>query len=86
MSDTPSPAAIDLHDIQGNIIKGYGRFGYPHARYLFLSVRKEADARRFLRQIINNVTTSVPWGQPGPNQEPVPKPLPPPTLVLLITG
>ncbi|GLQ75413.1 Dyp-type peroxidase [Vibrio penaeicida] len=75
MSDTPSPAAIDLHDIQGNIIKGYGRFGYPHARYLFLSVRKEADARRFLRQIINNVTTSVPWGQPGPNQEPVPKPL-----------
>ena len=26
--------ALDLHDIQGNIVFGYGRWGYPLARYL----------------------------------------------------
>ncbi|CCO47610.1 putative Peroxidase [Vibrio nigripulchritudo SOn1] len=75
MSQDSTPTKLDLHDIQGNIVKGYGRYGYPYARYLFLTVRKESDARRFLRQLTDRITSSVPWGHIAPNHEPVKKPL-----------
>ncbi len=31
---------LDAHDIQGNILKAYGRSAYPKARYLFLQVKE----------------------------------------------
>ncbi len=29
---------LDLHDIQGNIVKAYGRYGFPKGRYVFFEV------------------------------------------------
>lgn len=53
--------ALDLHDIQGNIIKGYGRYGYPKARYVFYTINNEKKARLFLQKLIEKITTSAPW-------------------------
>lgn len=52
---------LDLHDIQGNIIKGYGRYGYPKARYVFYTINNEKKARQFLQKLIKKITTSAPW-------------------------
>ena len=52
---------IDLHDVQGNIVKGYGRYGYPKARYVFYSIKQGKTAREFLQQLVDKVTTSAPW-------------------------
>lgn len=56
---------LDLHDIQGNICKGYGRFGFPKARYFFLEFYDTAHARQFLDQLIPLITTSEPWPADG---------------------
>ncbi|MCX7110977.1 MAG: peroxidase [Proteobacteria bacterium] len=58
---------LDLLDIQGNILRAYGRFGYPVARYVFLNVRNAAKGRDFVRDITKKVTTSVEWGK-NPDQ------------------
>jgi len=42
---------LDLLDIQGNILRAYGRFGYPVARYVFLNVRNAAKGREFVGEI-----------------------------------
>ncbi len=54
-------ALLSLNDIQGNIVKGYGRFGFPFARYIFYSVRDAAAGRNFVSSLIPLITTSVPW-------------------------
>ena len=56
---------LDLHDIQGNIIKPYGRYGFPKARYLFLEVCDATAARNFVLALAPSVTTSVPWRPRG---------------------
>ena len=58
---------LDLLDIQGNVIRAYGRFGYPVARYVFFNVRDAAKSREFVGEITKKVTTSVDWGN-GPGQ------------------
>lgn len=55
--------ALDLYDIQGNICKGYGRFGFPKARYFFLEFHQYAGARAFLQQLIPLITTAEPWSE-----------------------
>lgn len=52
---------LDLADIQGNIVKAYGRFGFPVARHVLFSIRDEALGRKFVAGIAPLVTTSVPW-------------------------
>lgn len=49
-------AQLDLHDIQGNIIKAYGRYGYPMSRYLFFKIRRSAGAREFVKSMIPLIT------------------------------
>jgi Dyp-type peroxidase family len=62
-------AVLKLNDIQGNIIKGYGRFGFPFARYIFFSVLEENAGRSFVRNLIPMVMTAVPWKtKPGSGQ------------------
>lgn len=56
-----SKKTLDLYDIQGNICKGYGRFGFPKARYCFLHFSDTAEAKLFLLDIINKITTAEPW-------------------------
>jgi len=52
---------VDLNDIQGNIVKGYGHFGYPKARYIFYRINNEIAGRQFVAGINPLVTTGVPW-------------------------
>ncbi|MBL4799510.1 MAG: Dyp-type peroxidase [Oleispira sp.] len=52
---------LDLYDIQGNICKGYGRYGFPKARYLFLSFNDSKQSRQFLLALIEDITTAEVW-------------------------
>lgn len=50
---------LDLHDIQGNIVKAYGRYGYPMARYFFFRIIKSAGARQFVSEVAPFITTAA---------------------------
>lgn len=66
---------IDLNDIQGNIVKGYGHFGYPKARYIFYRIHDAKAGRQFVQGINPLVTTGVAWemtAQSGENNAPPP--------------
>ena len=52
---------LELADIQGNVVKAYGRYGFPQARYVFFRVDDAEKGRAFVRQITPLVTTSIPW-------------------------
>jgi Dyp-type peroxidase family len=60
---------LELADIQGIVINGYARAGFPKARHLFLHIADAAAGRRFLAQIFSAVTTSVRWPQESPAAE-----------------
>ena len=62
---------IDLPDIQGNIVKAYGRYGYPVARYVFYQVKDPTKGRLFIQKVTPLVTTSVPWAEDSPKTPPV---------------
>ena len=52
---------LDLHDIQGNIIKAYGRFGFPKGRYVFFGVEDAVAGREFVAELCSSITTSTPF-------------------------
>ncbi|WP_431271348.1 Dyp-type peroxidase [Dankookia sp. P2] len=63
-------STLDLHDIQGNIHRPYGRYGFPYARYFLFHVNRRRDdprrwdseiARWLVDQIRPAVTTAEPW-------------------------
>ncbi len=56
---------IDLHDIQGNTLKGYGRYGFPYARYVCYRVNSEEAGRAFVGGLVPLVTTAAPWTRYG---------------------
>lgn len=58
---------LELTDIQGNVLRAYGRFGYPVARYVFFNIRDSRKGRAFVDAISKRVTTAVEWGD-GPGQ------------------
>jgi len=58
---------LDLLDIQGHVLRAYGRFHYPVARYIFLNIKDESIGRDFVGAISKKVTTAVEWGN-GPGQ------------------
>ena len=63
---------LELTDIQGNVIRAYGRFGYPVARYVFFNIRDSHAGRHFVEAITKRVTTAVQWGDgPGQIKQPV---------------
>ena len=53
--------SIDLHDVQGNIVKGYGRYGYPVARYLLATINSDTQGREFLSAILPMISTAEAW-------------------------
>jgi Dyp-type peroxidase family len=70
---------LDLADIQGNIVRPYGRFGFPVTRHFFfnIDVDKAAAGRKFVDQVRQVVTTAERWGAidgsaPDPNAPPRP--------------
>lgn len=64
---------LDLADIQGNIIRAYGHFGFPKARFFFLKIDDGKRGRAFVGAITKRVTTSVSWGPPPKGVIPKPK-------------
>lgn len=57
---------LDLLDIQGNVIRAYGRYNFPFARYVFLNIRNGKRGREFVGEVTKQVTTAVKWDD-GPN-------------------
>ena len=57
--------SLDLHDIQGNIVKAYPRLGYPMARYVFFRIRHATSGRNFVKALIPRVTNAAPWDRTG---------------------
>ena len=52
---------LDLADIQGNIHRPYGRFGFPHTRHFFLNIANASAGRRFVQGVRPRITTAEPW-------------------------
>lgn len=53
---------LDLYDIQGDVVKAYGRFGFPKARYVFYHIHKGAAGRDVIKALIPTITNGAPWG------------------------
>ena len=50
---------VDLSDIQGNVVRGYPRYGFPKARYVFYKINSAAAGRAFLLQLLPLVTSAA---------------------------
>jgi len=57
---------VQQHDLQGNILCGYGR-GFAYGLYLFLQVEGQTAAARWLGGLSEQITSAVPWPQPPPH-------------------
>ena len=58
--------ALDLCDIQGNVVRAYGRFGFPVARYLLLNISEGVGGRSWLAETLPDITNSATWSDdPG---------------------
>ncbi len=53
--------SLELKDIQGNILRGYG---FPRAAYLFFMVPDAGSGRRFLGELVDEVQSAEPWAAP----------------------
>jgi Dyp-type peroxidase family len=58
-------AVIDVADLQGGIVRGYGK-GFPVARHVFARVRDPRAARAFLAALADPVTTAQEWERRQP--------------------
>jgi Dyp-type peroxidase family len=52
---------LDLDDIQGNVLQGYG---FPEAAYVSLRIRDESDGRGLLADLRHDVTAATRWASP----------------------
>jgi len=58
---TAPARALDLADIQGNILRPYGRFGFPFTRHIFFNIGNATAGRCFVERLRHEVTTGEPW-------------------------
>ena len=56
---------LDLADIQGGILRAYGRIGFPKARYFFLTVHDGGKGRRFVDALRPYITSAARWTNPN---------------------
>ena len=56
---------FDLADIQGGILRAYGRQGFPKGLNFFLHVQDAAKGRGFVEMLRPLVTTAARWTAPG---------------------
>jgi Dyp-type peroxidase family len=54
---------LDLADIQGNVVRAYGRYSFPVARYFFLHFGRADAGRRVVMALRERVTTAARWPQ-----------------------
>ena len=59
--DMGFPEPVDLHDVQGNVLRAYDD---DHAAYLFVEVGDPEAGRRLLRELSEVVTSATPWVVP----------------------
>ena len=60
-SGTTEPdSLLDLHDIQGGVVKVYARFGMFKGRYVCFRVNKSNAGRRFVLLMSSLITTAAP--------------------------
>jgi deferrochelatase/peroxidase EfeB len=55
---------LDLADIQGGILRAYGRLGFPKARYFFLTVTDGQKGRGVVEALRRHITTGARWVDP----------------------
>ncbi|PIL17245.1 peroxidase [Puniceibacterium antarcticum] len=55
---------LNLHDIQGNVTRAYGRYSFPFARYIFFHFPSPRAGRAFVDMVRKKVTTSARWTKP----------------------
>jgi Dyp-type peroxidase family len=60
---------VDLWDVQGNIVRSYGRYGYPHACHLFFHFASREAGRMAIAFLIPLVTKGVTWWPADTDQE-----------------
>jgi deferrochelatase/peroxidase EfeB len=53
--------ALDLADIQGNILSAYGKQGFPKGRFITLHVDDPALGRKFINTLLPQITTALRW-------------------------
>jgi Dyp-type peroxidase family len=56
---------LDLADIQGGILRAYGRLGFPKARYFFLHIRDGDKGRALIEALRPRITTAARWKNTG---------------------
>ncbi|MEA3278001.1 MAG: hypothetical protein U9Q81_22495 [Pseudomonadota bacterium] len=82
-----STGHLDLADIQGNIVRAYGRFGFRFARYYFLRIKpgQQTQGRAFIDQLRPWVTSAVRWQDGANASAPDAVPAPDSTLNIAFT-
>src|SRR6516165_1541446 len=53
--------ALDLADIQGNILSAYGKLGFPKGRFILLHVGNASAGRKFVNALLPEITTALRW-------------------------
>ena len=53
--------ALDLADIQGNILSAYGKLGFPKGRFMTLHVGDAAKGRQLVNTLLPEITTALRW-------------------------
>jgi Dyp-type peroxidase family len=53
--------ALDLADIQGNILTAYGKLGFPKGRFITLHIDAPAAGRAFVTALLPRITTALRW-------------------------
>jgi deferrochelatase/peroxidase EfeB len=56
--------ALDLADIQGNILSAYGKLGFPKGRFITLHIDNPAGGRKFVNALLPGITTALRWPSP----------------------
>lgn len=65
---------LNLHDIQGNVLKTYARQEFRFARYVFYGIKDSFQGRQFILNLVPLITTAAPWEQPGDDDKELTKP------------
>jgi Dyp-type peroxidase family len=55
------PVELDLADIQGNILTGYGRVGFPNGRIMLFHIDNGDAGRKFVTRLLPLITTALRW-------------------------
>lgn len=80
-----APICLERGDIQGGILRAYGKRGYPKGRFLLFHVGRKEAGRWFVEQLRPRVTPALDWAEEGEAPRPGQMPRPEVTLNLAFT-